>query len=138
MVIAPGCLAILFGSASCNVRLGPPPPPPEAALEGTWKFTLSTDPSLDEVLVFDDTGRLVERRRTVGATTISQTDIHRSTKVDGDSVTIEAVGDLGENNVFEGSFNADKTVITGTLSNVITLGSTTFTTKIGDATLTKQ
>lgn len=129
--------AVLPGLAGCNVR-GMSTPPAEAVLEGTWRVVVPADPSLDEVLVFDSTGRIVERRRVVGATTIAEADVHRSTEVNGDSVRIEAKGDLGQSNVFEGTFNADKSIISGKLSNVVTFGSTTFSTEVGEATLTKQ
>lgn len=127
---------LLAAPVSCNITLTPPP---EAVLAGSWKVAVSNNTDLDETLVFDATGKLIERRIRAGATTVSQTDVHRSTKVDGNTVRIQTVGDqlFGGDNVFEGTFNADKTIIIGTLSTVISAGSTTITTSVGNATLTK-
>jgi hypothetical protein len=123
----------LVALTSCNTSFSITPPP-EAVLAGAWKVVVTNNPDLDETLVFDESGQLIERRIKAGSVTVTQTDVHRLTRVTGNDVRIETV----DNNVFEGTLNADKTIITGTLSTVLSFGSTIITTDNGAATLTKQ
>ncbi|MBI5763572.1 MAG: hypothetical protein HZA51_08625 [Planctomycetes bacterium] len=125
-------VALLAVVPSCNIGFNVTPPA-EAILFGAWNVLLASNPSLQEILVFNESGRLVERRITVGATTVSQPDVHRLTRVSGNNVRIET----SDNNVFEGTLNADKNIIDGKFSTILTIGSTTITTDNGGVTLTK-
>lgn len=126
-------LVVLASGANCGISLNVTPPP-EAVLLGAWTVTFTPDTGVNETLVFNEVGRLIERRIKVGSTTVSQTDVHRLTRVTGNAVHIETT----DNNVFDGTLNADKNVISGTFSTVLTIGGTMISTENGGATLTKQ
>lgn len=123
---------VLTSGQNCNVGFNITPPA-EAVLFGSWNVLLASNPSLQEILVFNESGRLIERRITVGSTTVSQPDVHRLTRVSGNNVRIET----SDNNVFEGTLNADKNIIDGKFSTIISIGNTTITTDNGGVTLTK-
>lgn len=126
-------LILLVGVGACGVTFVSTPPP-EAVLAGAWKVAFVPDTGLDETLIFDANGRLSERRIKVGTTTVSQTDVHRLTRVTGNAVHIET----SDNNVFDGTLNDAKNVISGDYSTIIVAGGTTISNDNGLATLTKQ
>lgn len=126
---------LLLGIGGCEV--GPAVPPAEAVLEGTWDLVPAQDSGLTRnVLVFDGLGRITEMRSVFLTITITERNVHRSTSVVGETVTIATTGDL----IFEGTFNDDFTVATGSLSTRFTIPFTTTEISIdqGAATLTKQ
>ena len=123
---------VLVSGSNCNIGFNVTPPA-EAVLFGAWNVALATDPGLSEILLFNESGRLIERRITGGATTLSQQDVHRLTRVVGNNVRIET----SDNNVFEGTLNEAKYIIDGKFSTILTIGSTTITTDNGGVTLSK-
>jgi hypothetical protein len=122
--------------ASCGVSVIKPPPP-EAVLAGYWNVTFDP-PGLNEVLVFDEIGHIAQRIITtgsgVGAITDTDTNVHKSTSVNGNVVHIET----NDGAVFDGTMNDDKNVITGRFSSVVVIGDHTISRDEGAATLTKQ
>ena len=129
------CILFLVIGGGCQTA--PLVPPPEAVLEGTWDLTPDHELVLTRnVFVFNELGRITEMRSVFLAITITERDIHRSTSVVGNNVTIATTGDL----IFEGTFNADFTVATGSLSTKFTIPFTSTEISIdkGTATITKQ
>jgi hypothetical protein len=106
-------------------------------LAGYWNVTFDP-PGLNEVLVFDEIGHISQRIITtgsgVGAITDTDTNVHKSTSVNGNVVHIET----NDGAVFDGTMNDDKNVITGRFSSVVVIGDHTISRDEGAATLTKQ
>ncbi|HUN81863.1 MAG TPA: hypothetical protein VMV81_10175 [Phycisphaerae bacterium] len=150
------CIALLASFAGCGTTVVKAPPP-EAVLAGTWSVVFDP-PGYNESLVFDENGHVTERiiqfGSGVGSTTVTQTNIHKSTSVDGAAVHIELV-DTGTllpggstvpdcplfqtcTVVFDGSINDALNVISGRFSIQSTSANMTTSTDQGGATLTKQ
>jgi len=130
-------VCILLWGIGGGCQTVPAVPPPEAVLEGTWDLTPVQDIGLTRnVFVFDAFGRITEMRSVFLTITVTERNIHRSTSVVGLNVTIATTGDL----IFEGTFNDDFTVATGSLSTRFTIPFTTTEISVdqGEATLTKQ
>lgn len=124
---APGCITIT------------PVPPPEAVLAGTWKLTTAQSTDLVQTLfTFDARGQLDQVSYKVGGNvTITNNAVLAKTSVDGENVTIISAF-VGNSIIFNGTLNADQTVITGTTGTEIKLGGITISIDNGAMTLTRQ
>ena len=115
-------------------------PPPEAVLEGTWLLE-TTAPTLlgPTELVFDARGKLtrISIQVTAGTEVVRRNPL-ATVSVDGDQVTVDAnlllLGTLN----FNGTLNADETVVSGHLTTNLNLLFANIVFDNGEATLTKQ
>lgn len=133
LVSAGVCLA-LAGPGGCDT-VGMLPP--EAALAGLWLLSAPQGGDLNgKQFFFDADGRLEEIRTPMGNSTLIERNVHQETVVNGLNVLIRTSGNL----TFEGTFNADMTVITGKLTSefIIPFTDNTIVTDHGTGTLTKQ
>lgn len=111
-------------------------PPPEAILQGVWELTNSQFGLSKRILEFDGQGRLSKSKTIIGSITITDSDQHRLTRVDGSNVRIETTGNL----IFEGTLNDSLTEIIGKLTTEFEIPFTGIQVMVdnGDAKLTKQ
>ncbi len=125
-------VAVTMGGG-CDITVTPPP---EAILQGVWELTNSQFGLSKRTLEFDGQGHLIKSRTIIGSITITDSDQHRLTRVNGSNVRIETTGNL----VFEGTLNDTSTVITGKLTTEFEIPfiGVQVTVDNGDATLTKQ
>jgi hypothetical protein len=115
-----------------------PTPPPEAILAGTWELTTEETTELEQTLLtFDANGNLDKVVYQIGNITFTDNNPRGSTTVNGQTVTIDATF-AGSGQIFNGTLNADNTVITGTSGTVIRFGNLTIDIDNGAVTLTKQ
>lgn len=113
-------------------------PGAEAVLFGKWELTEDTDPNgVIIILVFDSFGTLIQAGtqtgRGIGSVTVIANNATGTASVTDKSVSITT----STNVRFNGTFNADMTIATGTLFDESTFFGTTTTTNLGPATLTK-
>ena len=109
-------------------------PGTESVLSGTWELTKDSDPSGTKIiLVFDSFGSLTQVGTQTGSVTVTDTNVSGTTTVTSRSVKITT----STNVRFDGTFNSDMTIATGTLFTEFTLFSTTTSVNEGPATLTK-
>lgn len=109
-------------------------PGAESVLSGTWELTKDADPDGTKIiLVFDSFGTLTQVGTQTGNVTVTDTTVSGTTSVVGKTVKITT----STNVRFDGTFNADNTVATGTLFTEFTLFGTTTTINEGPATMTK-
>lgn len=113
-------------------------PGAESVLSGTWELTKDADLlGTKTILVFDSFGTLTQVGTQIGSGSGSITTIDTNatgtTSVVGKSVSITT----STNVRFDGTFNADNTVATGTFFTEFSLFGTTTTINEGPATMTK-
>ena len=109
----------------------------EAALHGTWELTNDQSTDLTQTLLtFDTKGQLTSVSYTIAGVTITNDAITGTSHVSGANVTITSTFLTNSLN-FIGTFNADKTVITGDAGTSATLGGITISVDNGPVTLTK-
>ena len=130
-------LGVVVGFTGCV----PAEPGPEAILEGVWLLESDDQPQevSDFLVTFNSFGQVtrVEFMFEDSEVVIEPQNLQSSADVEGNDVTITV--SWGVNNVtFEGTLNADQTVITGTSTLRITVGGITVTQPAVDAVLTKQ
>jgi hypothetical protein len=115
------------------------PPPAEAILAGTWALTTPSTVALTQLLLtFDGNGDLTTVTYEVGGgITITDSSPSSTTRVDGKSVTISTEF-FGNTLAFEGTLNDTDTVIDGSFTTRIAMGSIVITIDNGPGTLTKQ
>lgn len=116
-----------------------PPTSPEAVLAGTWAVTVQNAPDLKQLLItFNSTGNVTSVSYKLGDNaTITVPSPVGVAEVNGTSVTISAT--FNNNGLtFNGTLNSTNTVITGSLTTQIVVGSVVVTVDNGPATLTKQ
>jgi hypothetical protein len=120
---------------SCGVLFSPPA---AAVLAGTWELTTPSTASLTQLLLtFDQNGNLTTVTYKLGTEiTVTESAPVSTTTVDGKNVTISATF-LGNSLDFNGTLNEADTVITGTLSTRIALGTIVITIDGGPGTMTK-
>ena len=113
--------------------------PSEASeLQGTWALTTAQSTNLGQTLLtFNEEGALTSVSYTIAGVTITDHAVTASSHVTGNNVTITA-SFAGNSINFVGTFNADKTVITGDAGTTITIGGITISIDNGAVTLTKQ
>lgn len=130
LTLVVGAVAVGGG---CDITITPPP---EAILQGVWELSNSEFGLSKRTLEFDGQGRLSRARTIIGAITLTDSDQHRLTRVNGSNVRIET----SDNLIFEGTFNDTSTVITGKLTTEFEIPFTGIQVTVdnGDATLTKQ
>jgi hypothetical protein len=116
-----------------------PQPPAAAVLEGTWQVAVQNVPDLQQLLLtFDANGNLVTVTYKLGdnAVIVVPSPVGTSS-VSGKDVTITATF-RGNGLEFEGTLNDADTMITGSLTTHIVVGSVVVVIDNGPATLTKQ
>jgi hypothetical protein len=124
---------ISIGVAGC------PAQPSKTVLAGTWTLAgaNSANPSLTSTqLNFDSSGNLVSVTYVFNNATATKTLANTSTSVTGTAVTVASTT-AGFTLAFDGTLNADDTLITGTASFTLVIGNTTITLPTGTATLIK-
>lgn len=126
---------LLLAQAACQVPVPSLFPAPPQVLTGTWKIeSPDANPDQQQFYVFDAADRLIEIRTVIGSVTLSQRDVHREVTIDGSRVRI--ITTLSD--IFDGTLNDERTVISGSMATEITVGSITATITNGAATLTRQ
>ncbi len=132
-------LLLVVPVASLLAGCAPPGPPSGAVLEGTWEVTVEAVPDLEQLLLtFDAEGTLitVTYKLSDNAVIVVPSPVGTGS-VDGNNVTITATF-RGNGLEFTGTLNDADTVITGTLTTHIVVGSVVVVIDNGAATLTKQ
>ena len=125
--LVPAIMVVLLGG--CQTIPGT-----ESVLFGTWELTKDAEPDGTKIiLVFDSFGTLTQVGTQTGNVTITDTTVSGTTSVVGKTLKITT----STNVRFDGTFNDDMTVATGTLFTEFTLFGTTTTINEGPATLTK-
>jgi hypothetical protein len=110
-----------------------------SVLEGTWVVTVQANPDLQQLqLTFDARGKLTTVTYKLGdnAVIVVPSPVGSGT-VSGQDVTITATF-RGNGLEFEGTLNDADTIITGSLTTHIVVGSVVVVIDNGPATLTKQ
>lgn len=122
--------------AGCGTIFGPSP---EALLSGTWSLTTPSTSDLTQLLLtFDQNGVLTTVvYKVVPGITIESNAPTGTTTVAGSNVTITA-DFIGGSLSFNGTLNAAQTVIDGTFTTTITVGTLIISIDSGPGTLTKQ
>jgi hypothetical protein len=105
-----------------------------SALFGKWELIKDADPNGTKIiLVFDSFGNLSQVGTQTGNVTVTDTTVSGTTSVVGMSLGITTSTNLR----FDGTFNADMTVATGTLFTEFNLFGTITSINEGPATMTK-
>jgi hypothetical protein len=132
-------LLLVLPLAGLRATCIPNQPPAEAVLAGTWAVTVAAAPGLEQLLLtFDEEGQLsTVTYKVADNAVITVPSPTGTTSVSGQDVTITGTF-LGNGLEFEGILNSTNTVITGTLTTHIVVGSAVVTIDNGAATLTKQ
>jgi hypothetical protein len=120
----------------CGTIFGPSP---ETVLAGTWSLTTPSSTDLTQLLLtFNQNGALTTVVYKVGTgITITSNAPTGTTTVAGNNVTITA-DFIGGALSFNGTLNAAQTVIDGTFTTTITVGTLVISIDSGRGTLTKQ
>lgn len=111
---------------------------PTAVLAGTWAFTVEGAPNLNELLLtFNDTGQVTKvTYQLAGGSEISVNAPVGTATVSGKNVTVETTFE-GNTLSFNGTLNADDTLVQGMITLHIVVGGVTITVNGGPATMTK-
>lgn len=128
---------LLLAPAGCFNTPEPEPSP----LFGSWELSGAlVDPDIsDYVIQFDENGEIVEisyRFQDSARIIINGSAIESSSNVEDDNVSIVAEWFNINSLFFEGVFNADQTVISGSVSYEVNIGAVTIEVPVGDAELT--
>ena len=131
-------VVLLAALSGCSTT--PQAPPEEAVLEGTWAVTADAVPDLTSLaLTFNGSGKVTQVQYRVGDNAvITDRDPRGTAKVHGTNVTLTSVTFIGGAFGYTGTLNADNTVITGTPTLHIAVGSLTVALDGEPATLTRQ
>jgi len=106
----------------------------EAVLSGKWELIKDADPNGTKIiLVFDNFGNLTQVGTQTGNVTVTNTSVSGTTSVVGMSLGITTSTNLR----FDGTFNDDMTVATGTLFTEFNIFGTITSINEGPATMTK-
>ncbi|TWT41759.1 hypothetical protein RAS1_28810 [Phycisphaerae bacterium RAS1] len=130
-------VGLLTGLAGCSSILNPIINPP-SPLDGAWKLEAADALNLATTLTFDSNGAVTNVAYTVGdVASIPDDSPQAAVEIDGDNVVVSLI--FGGNAlVFSGTFNDDRSVISGRVTGVVSAGDVVVTLTNQAATLTKQ